>query len=102
MYYLQRTREFDRWLRRLRDMRAKARILARLRSAEYGNLGDAQPVGSGISELRLHHGPGYRLYFKRIGKVVLLILCGGDKSTQDKDILRARNLAKKYEDMNHD
>lgn len=102
MYYLQRTREFDRWLRRLRDMRAKARILARLRSAEHGNLGDAQPVGNGISEFRVHYGPGYRVYFKRTGKVVLLILCAGDKSTQDKDILRARSLVTKYEDTEND
>ncbi|MEX1199026.1 MAG: type II toxin-antitoxin system RelE/ParE family toxin [Pseudohongiellaceae bacterium] len=102
MYYLQRTREFDRWLRRLRDMRAKARILARLRSAEHGNLGDAQPVGSGISELRIHHGSGYRVYYKRVGKVVLLILCGGNKSTQDKDILKARSLVTKYEDTDDD
>ena len=102
MYYLHRTREFDRWLRRLRDMRAKARILARLRSAEYGNLGDARPVGSGVSELRIHYGPGYRVYFKRTGSVLLLILCAGDKSTQDKDILKARSLVTKYEDTDHD
>lgn len=102
MYYLQRTREFDRWLRRLRDMRAKARILARLRSVEHGNLGDVQPVGSGISELRIHYGPGYRVYYKRTEKVVLLILCGGNKSTQEKDILKAKNLAAKHEDADHD
>jgi len=98
MYYLQRTREFDRWLRRLRDMRAKARILARLRSAELGNLGEVEPVGGGISELKVHYGPGYRVYFKRTEKVVLLILCGGSKSTQEKDILKAKTLATKYED----
>lgn len=102
MYYLQRTREFDRWLQRLRDMRAKARILARLRSVEYGNMGDIEPVGDGISELRIHYGPGYRVYLKRAGKVLLLILCGGDKSTQEKNILKAKSLAKKYEDTDND
>jgi len=83
-------------------MRAKARILARLRSVEHGNLGDVEPVGNGISELRIHYGPGYRVYYRRVGKVVLLILCSGSKSTQEKNILKAKSLAKKYEGTDYD
>ena len=71
----------------------------RIRSAEHGNLGDAQSVGEGLSELRIHHGPGYRIYFKQKGKILIFILCGGIKKTQQKDIERAKSLAKKYEDI---
>ena len=69
---------------------AKARIAVRLISAEKGNFGDCTPVGEGISEMRVHYGPGYRLYFTRRGKVVYLLLCGGDKSTQKRDVKRAK------------
>ena len=102
MFYLQRTKEFDKWLSNLKDMRAKAKILVRLRSAELGNLGDIEPVGEGVSELRIHYGPGYRVYVKRTGKVLILVLCGGTKSTQEKDIVRAKALAKKYEVKEND
>ena len=88
---------FDEWLHRLRDAKAKARILARITSATYGNFGDCKPVGNGVSEMRVHVGPGYRLYFTRQGKTVYLLLCGGDKSTQDRDIERAKALAQELE-----
>ena len=81
-----------------RDPQARARINARILRLAYGNLGDAKPVGAGVSELRTHYGPGYRVYFARRGAVVWLLLCGGDKSTQRKDIERARFLAKEFED----
>lgn len=87
-----RTEEFDSWLTVLRDPIAKARILARIRSAEAGNFGDCSPVGDGISEMRIHVGPGYRLYFCRRGKVVYLLLCGGDKSSQKRDIKDAKRI----------
>ena len=90
-----RTDEFDSWLKSLRDPIGKARIAARIRSAEYGNFGDCEPVGEGISEMRIHCGPGYRVYFGRKGEFVFLLLCGGDKSTQKKDIKQAMTLFKK-------
>lgn len=99
MYYIQRTDEFDGWLFKLKDPKAKARILARIRSAELGNLGDVEPIGQGLSELRIHYGPGYRVYLKQTGKVLLLVLCGGTKKSQAKDIERAKSLVKKYEDF---
>lgn len=92
-----RTDEFNDWLEKLRDDVAKARILARIRSAEEGNFGDSEPVGDGISEMRVHIGPGYRVYFCRRGSVVYLLLCGGDKSTQRKDIKLAKTILKNLE-----
>ncbi|MCC6327144.1 MAG: type II toxin-antitoxin system RelE/ParE family toxin [Acidobacteria bacterium] len=92
-----RTEEFDEWLKGLRNDIAKARIAARIRSAEAGNFGDAEPIGDGISEMRIHVGPGYRLYFCRRGKVVYLLICGGDKSTQKKDIKLAKAILKELE-----
>jgi len=89
-----RTEEFDRWLSKLRDMRAKARIIKRIRSAERGNFGDCEPVGAGVSEMRIHFGPGYRVYFTRTGDDVYLLLCGGIKRGQNKDIVKARNLTR--------
>ncbi|HWX02016.1 type II toxin-antitoxin system RelE/ParE family toxin [Collimonas sp.] len=85
---------FKRWLHDLRDAQGKASILRRIRSAGFGNLGDVEPVGDGISELRIHTGPGYRVYFTRRGKSLILLLMGGDKSSQKKDIKRAREMAK--------
>jgi putative addiction module killer protein len=92
-----RTAEFDAWLRALRDPVGKARIVARVRSAEAGNFGDCEPVGGGVSEMRVHVGPGYRVYYCRRGEVVFLLLCGGDKSSQKKDITRARALLAEIE-----
>ena len=93
MYTILRTDEFDGWLSKLRDAKGKARIAARIRSAEMGNLGDVEPVGEGISEMRIHYGPGYRVYFKKKGKVLIVLLLGGDKSSQSRDIKKAKALA---------
>ena len=90
MYTILRTRQFAEWLEGLADEKAKARVMARILSAEKGNLGDCAPVGGGISEMRVHFGPGYRLYFVRRGELIYLLLSGGDKSTQRRDIQRAR------------
>ena len=78
---------------RWRDPIAKARVITRIRSAEAGNLGDCSPVGDGISEMRIHVGPGYRVYFVQRGQTIIVLLCGGDKSTQSRDITRAIELA---------
>ena len=92
MFQIQTTDTFADWLRHLADAKAKARILARLTSVTLGNLGDVKTVCDGVRELRVHVGPGYRIYFAQIGRVVILLLCGGDKSTQKRDIKRARRL----------
>jgi putative addiction module killer protein len=94
MYQLRETDVFGNWLRALRDLRAKARILARLDSARLGNLGDARSVGGGVSEMRVDVGAGYRVYFTRRQRVILVLLCGGDKSSQARDIAHARQMAK--------
>ena len=83
---------FKRWIRDLRDRSAVARINARLRNVSLGNFGDVRSVGGGIHETRVHHGAGYRLYFLREGATVV-VLCGGDKASQQRDIERARRLA---------
>ena len=89
-----RTEIFDTWLRKLKDARGKARILERIRSAERGNFGDCDSVGQGVSEMRIHYGSGYRLYFSRVGPVVYIRLCGGIKRNQQRDIAKALDLAK--------
>lgn len=88
-----RTPEFDEWLKALRDAVGKARILARLRAAALGNFGDCEPVGEAVFEMRIHVGPGYRVYYTRRGSSLYLLLCGGDKSTQQKDIRKAKEIA---------
>lgn len=93
MYTFVRHAAFDEWLRRLTDAKGKARILARINAAQHGNLGDCEPVGEGVSEMRVHFGPGYRVYFTRQGSVVYVLLCGGDKSSQKRDIEKAKTLA---------
>lgn len=94
MLAFRRTARFDAWLRRLADQKAKARIAARLVSAEQGNFGDTKPVGEGVSEMRIHVGPGYRVYFVREGAAVYLLLLGGDKSSQKRDIEQALAMAR--------
>ena len=94
MFEIQQTDVFSAWLTGLRDAKGKARIVARVESARLGNLGDVKNLGGGLSEMRVHFGPGYRLYLARTGKVVLLLLSGGDKATQKRDIERARSLRK--------
>ena len=98
MYTILRTKEFDRWLTKLRDAKGKARILARIKSVELGNLGDAKSVGSGVNELRVHYGPGYRVYFKKKGNVLIVLLIGGDKSSQSRDIEKAKVLAERLKE----
>jgi putative addiction module killer protein len=93
VYQIQQTDAFARWLVDLRNARAKARILARLDSTRLGNLGDTRSVGGGVSEMRIDVGAGYRVYFMRRHRIVIILLCGGDKSTQTKDIVRAKLLA---------
>ncbi len=88
-----RTAEFDRWLGALRDRKAQARILARIASAQHGNFGDSKALGEGVSEMRIDVGGGYRMYFMRRGGTVYLLLAGGDKSTQTRDIQRAKRMA---------
>ena len=88
-----KTNIFDAWFERLRDSRAKARILARISRVEDGNLGDAK-FFDGIGELRIDYGPGYRIYFLKRGDVVVILLCGGDKGSQSRDIKRALDIAK--------
>jgi putative addiction module killer protein len=85
--------EFDKWLDNLRDPRAGAKILTRIQRLELGNAGDVRAVGEGVTEMRIDYGPGYRVYYKQIGKQIVLLLCGGEKSTQDRDIRRAKELA---------
>ncbi len=91
---VRRTDQFLGWLNALRDARAVAKIAARIRRIAEGNFGDVAPVGEGVSEFRVHYGPGYRVYFVRRGEVVVILLCGGDKSTQGRDIVAAKALAK--------
>ena len=93
MFTVLQTEEFVAWLDALKDKRAQIRIAARLRLAEAGNLGDWQAIEGEISELRVHYGPGYRLYFVRRGRVIVVMLNAGDKSSQKRDIRRALKLA---------
>jgi putative addiction module killer protein len=88
------TAVFDRWFGRLRDRKAAARVQARIDRAEAGNLGDCKPVGGGVSEMRIDYGPGYRLYFVQRGLELIVLLAGGDKGSQAKDIEAAKALAK--------
>ena len=87
------TEQYSKWYDRLRDREAQARILIRLRRLSLGNFGDVAPVGEGVSELRIHYGPGYRVYFVQRGGRIVILLGGGDKSTQGKDIAAAKVLA---------
>jgi putative addiction module killer protein len=93
-----RSETFDGWLRELHDIRARARIEARVLRLSQGNPGDVKPVGSGVSEMRIDYGPGYRVYFTRRGRFVIVLLCGGDKRTQNADIRRAIEIAEDWED----
>lgn len=96
MFLIEKTDEFDKWFRKLKDIKAKAKILLRLQRFEDGNLGDTSSVGEGIDEMRIHFGPGYRIYYKRHQARLILLLIGGDKSTQEEDIKKAKKLWDKY------
>lgn len=98
MIELIKSATFDRWLRDLRDMRAKARIQARLDRLAGGNPGDVKPIGGGISEMRIDYGPGYRVYYMQRGPVVVILLSGGDKSSQNSDIAKATEIAAQWKD----
>lgn len=93
MVEVRQTEEFSRWLHRLKNSEAASRIIARLRRIELGNLGDAKGVGRGVMEMRIDYGAGYRVYYVRRGEQLVILLCGGDKRTQRKDIERAFRLA---------
>lgn len=94
MFEIRRSAVFEAWLRGLKDRTATAIIARRIRRIAMGNLGDVKSLGDGISEVRIHHGPGYRVYFTRRGNTVIVLLCGGDKGSQSRDIDLAKAIAK--------
>jgi putative addiction module killer protein len=96
MITIHRTESFIEWLTSLRDQLAKAHIARRIDRLARGNAGDVKPVGEGVSEMRIDHGPGYRVYFANRGGTLIILLCGGDKRTQDRDIKRAIDLAREF------
>jgi putative addiction module killer protein len=98
VYSIEKTDEFDKWLRKLKDRRVKAKILFRIqRIEEHGNFGDCEPVGQGLSELRIHYAKGYRVYIKNVNDRIVFLLNGGDKSSQQKDIMKAKQLWEVYQ-----
>ena len=99
VYLIEKTIEFDKWLKKLRDKTARAKILFRLQRVESGNLGDVKPVSHSLTEMRIPHGKGYRIYYKIVEKQVVLLLIGGDKSTQEKDIEKAKKIWDNYQKM---
>ena len=94
MIQIEVTDEFDKWLKGLRDLQAKERVFERIRRLRDGNPGDVKSVGTGVSEMRISYGPGYRLYYTQRGRALVLLLSGGDKSSQKADIARAIAMAK--------
>lgn len=94
MIEIRQTDEYESWFESLRDREARFRIIARIRRLSLGNLGDVKPVGEGVSELRITYGPGYRVYIKQRGKTLIVLLAGGDKSSEKRDIERAKQLAR--------
>ncbi|MBI1687023.1 type II toxin-antitoxin system RelE/ParE family toxin [Caulobacter hibisci] len=102
MIEVRETEIFRRWMAELRDAVAKARIAARIRQLAFGLLGDIRPVGEGVSELRVHVGPGYRVYVVQRGEVLIVVLCAGDKNFQARDITRAKALARELDENGGD
>jgi len=96
MIELRQTEIFRKWRTKLKDERARVLIASRLDRLAFGNAGDVKPVGQGVSELRIDHGPGYRVYFQKRGNTIILLLCGGDKRTQGRDIEIAKRLAAEW------
>lgn len=94
MIEVRQTEAYSRWFEELRDRQARARINIRIRRLSLGNFGDVKPVGEGVSELRIEYGPGYRVYFAQRGRALVVLLAGGDKHSQEKDIKRALDLAR--------
>jgi putative addiction module killer protein len=97
---IRRTEEFTRWLSELKDARGRAKILARIDRLEDGNPGDSRTVGAGVAEMKIDFGPGYRVYYTERGEVVVVLLCGGDKSSQVTDIKRAKFIAAQLSERN--
>ena len=91
---VRRTERFAKWLDSLKDIRARARILVRIERLAGGNPGDVAPIGEGVTEMRIHYGPGYRVYYKQFGEVLVVLLAGGDKRTQSRDVRAAITLAR--------
>ena len=100
MITIKQTDEFARWLSGLRDNRAKQKIVTRLQRLKFGHFGDVEPIGGGLSELRIHEGQGYRVYFRQNGQEIILLLCGGNKKTQQRDIRRAHEIMKELSNGN--
>jgi len=100
MIEFKQTDTFRKWRIRLKDERIRALIASRLDRLAFGNAGDVRPVGQGISELRIDYGPGYRIYFMKRGNTIIILLCGGDKGTQTKDIQTAKRLASEWREEN--
>ena len=98
MVEIKQSEAFRKWRTQLRDDRARGLIASRLDRLAFGHAGDVESVGQGIKELRIHYGPGYRIYFKNRGNTIIVLLCGGDKSTQAKDIKTAKRLAAEWSD----
>ena len=101
MFELRQTSVFRKWIHDLKDHRAKEAIAKRMVRIEAGNLGDTKLLEGGIGEFRIHYGPGYRLYYVRRGETLILLLCGGDKGSQGRDVLMAQRLAEEVDDENH-
>lgn len=99
MIELIKSRAFGKWVDGLKDPTARARVLVRIERLAMGNPGDVKPVGEGVSELRIDHGPGYRVYFAREGSVLIIILAGGDKSSQSRDIVAAKAILKMWKEQ---
>lgn len=95
-----RSDTFSAWMGALKDSRARARIIMRIERMAEGNFGDSEPIGEGLSEARIHYGPGYRVYFMQQGEQIVVLLCGGDKSTQKNDIRLARRIAQDWKETN--
>ena len=98
MIEVRQTEVFASWFANLRDRKAKALVQVRIDRMEVGNFGDVAPVGQGISEMRIAYGPGYRVYFVQKGPIIVILLCGGDKSSQSSDIIKAKAIANQLED----
>lgn len=96
MIELKQTETFQKWWAKLKDERARGLILSRLGRLAYGHAGDVEPIGQGISELRIHYGPGYRIYFQKREDTIIILLCAGDKGTQTKDIKTAKRLVDEW------
>lgn len=100
MYLIERTKIYHKWASELKDIKAKSLINERVYRVGDGLFGDIAPVGDGVSELRIHYGPGYRVYFSKKADKIILLLCGGSKSSQDRDITVAKKLLKQWENNN--